>query len=97
MTKLNIPVRDIIGMDNPWRYRNKSQLPVQYQDGIVTGFYRPRSHDIVPIEECLIQKESHDELMNTIRQLLTKYNVSIYDERKHRGTFGISCSAAERK
>ncbi|TDL98311.1 23S rRNA (uracil(1939)-C(5))-methyltransferase RlmD [Macrococcus brunensis] len=85
MTKLNIPVRDIIGMDNPWRYRNKSQLPVQYQDGIVTGFYRPRSHDIVPIEECLIQKESHDELMNTIRQLLTKYNVSIYDERKHRG------------
>ena len=85
MTKLDIPVRDIIGMDNPWRYRNKSQLPVQYQNGIVTGFYRPRSHDIVPIEECLIQKVSHDELMNTIRQLLTKYNVSIYDERKHKG------------
>lgn len=85
MTKLDIPVREIIGMENPWRYRNKSQLPVQYREGIVTGFYRPRSHDIVPIEECLIQKESHDELMNTIRQLLTKYNVSIYDERRHRG------------
>lgn len=85
MTKLDIPVRPIIGMDHPWRYRNKSQLPVQYNNGIVTGFYKPRSHDIVPIEECLIQKESHDHIMNAIRNLLQKYEVSIYDERRHKG------------
>ncbi|GGB10535.1 23S rRNA (uracil(1939)-C(5))-methyltransferase RlmD [Macrococcus hajekii] len=85
MTKLDVPVKSIMGMEHPWRYRNKSQLPVQYKDGIVTGFYKPRSHDIVPIEECLIQKESHDHLMNVIRQLLEKYQVSIYDERKHKG------------
>ncbi|UTH13409.1 23S rRNA (uracil(1939)-C(5))-methyltransferase RlmD [Macrococcus equipercicus] len=85
MTKLDIPVRPIIGMENPWRYRNKSQLPVKREDEIVTGFYRPRSHDIVPIEECIIQKESHDDIMNELRRLLNELNVSIYDERRHSG------------
>ncbi|TDM12060.1 23S rRNA (uracil(1939)-C(5))-methyltransferase RlmD [Macrococcus lamae] len=85
MTKLDIPVRPIIGMENPWRYRNKSQLPVKQAEEVVTGFYKPRSHDIVPIEECIIQKESHDVIMNELRRLLNELNVSIYDEQRHTG------------
>ncbi len=85
MTKLDIPVRPIIGMKHPWRYRNKSQLPVKREEQIVTGFYKPRSHDIVPIEECIIQKEGHDDIMNELRRLLNELNVSIYDERRHTG------------
>lgn len=86
MLKINVPVKPVIGMNNPWRYRNKSQLPVAViNNESAIGFYRSRSHDIVPIEKCLIQKESHDAIMNAVKALINEYNVSIYDEKTHRG------------
>src|SRR5699024_7544243 len=67
-------------------YRNKSQIPVQKIDGnLVMGFYRPRSHDIVDIDHCYIQKDSHNDIMNFVKEKLIEENTSIYDEVKHEG------------
>lgn len=51
----NIPVHPVLGMDNPWRYRNKAQVPVADREGgLVAGFYQQRSHEIIDMESCLI-------------------------------------------
>ncbi|MGO2869082.1 MAG: class I SAM-dependent RNA methyltransferase, partial [Staphylococcus equorum] len=54
-------IHDTIGMDNPWFYRNKSQVPVgkNNENKVITGFYRQRSHDIIDMDECLIQDNMH--------------------------------------
>ena len=51
-----IPMEPIIGMENPWRYRNKAQFPVGYdRDGnLVAGFYAGRTHTIIPCGDCLL-------------------------------------------
>ena len=49
-------VAPIIAMERPYAYRNKAQYPVGVKDGrVVVGFYRRRSHDVVPTDDCLIQ------------------------------------------
>ncbi|WP_297567262.1 23S rRNA (uracil(1939)-C(5))-methyltransferase RlmD [uncultured Faecalibaculum sp.] len=68
-----IEVRDILGMRDPYRYRNKAQFPVQVteQGQVITGFYRPNSHTIVDTDTCLIQDERLNELYQYIRKALT--------------------------
>jgi 23S rRNA (uracil1939-C5)-methyltransferase len=74
-------IHPIIGMDNPYRYRNKVQLPVGKKDGKVQiGFYAPRSHDIIDMDTCLIQDESADKVIALTRKWIEKYNISPYDE-----------------
>ena len=82
---LNLEIKETItGQDS--YYRNKSQIPVQKIDGnLVMGFYRPRSHDIVDIDHCYIQKDSHNDIMNFVKGKLIEENTSIYDEVKHEG------------
>lgn len=81
------PINETIGMMNPWNYRNKSQIPVgqNSEDAPIMGFYRQRSHDIIDMEECLIQDSIQNQLMRMIRALLTEHNVSIYDEKRKEG------------
>ena len=81
------PIRDVIGMEDPWYYRNKSQLPVgRNKDGHVKmGFFRQRSHDIIDMEECLIQHPSQNEIMVALKQWFDELGVSVYDERSKRG------------
>ena len=47
-------------MVNPWRYRNKSQIPVGQSNSnqVIMGFYRQRSHDIIDMDSCLIQDKT---------------------------------------
>ncbi len=81
-----IKVADTIGMENPFNYRNKSIIPVGIDNGTVKmGYYRPRSHNIVDVEHCHIQYEEHNVLLNKIREIISKLNISIYDEEKHSG------------
>lgn len=80
-------IHDTIGMETPWHYRNKSQIPVGKNKAqeTVMGFYRQRSHDIIDMDECLIQDDIHNEVMNKVRDWLNELQVSIYNERKKKG------------
>ena len=82
----NVPVHPVKGMDNPWRYRNKSQIPFSEQNGkVVSGFYKTRTHEIVDTDVCIIQGEEADELMATLKHELHIMGIEAYDERTHRG------------
>lgn len=83
--RLNLHINDTVTGDSLY-YRNKSQIPVQKIDGeVVMGFYKPRSHDIVDIEHCYIQKHVHNDIMMFIKDKLIEENTSIYDEKSHEG------------
>ncbi|MCT4395647.1 23S rRNA (uracil(1939)-C(5))-methyltransferase RlmD [Periweissella beninensis] len=75
-----------LGMDKPFGYRNKAQIPVREIKGqIETGFYRRNSHNLVPIEDYFIQDPKIDAAILVVRDLLRKYHLSAYDEGNHRG------------
>ena len=69
------------------RYRNKGQYPVglNAEGEIVFGFYAPRSHRIIPINDCLLQPEVFKEILNEIKAFMTENKVSVYDETTHKG------------
>lgn len=82
----DVLVHPVKGMDDPWRYRNKSQIPFNERDGeVVSGFYRSGSHHIVDTDVCIIQGEEADELMSTLKHELHDMGIEAYDERTHRG------------
>ena len=85
--KMELKVEDVIGMDNPTRYRNKVQLPIGEENGkIKVGFYEPRSHNIIDLSSCYIQDEVADKIIYIVRCWLQKYNIDVYKEKLHRGT-----------
>lgn len=81
-------LQGITGAPTTEHYRNKAQYPVgRDADGnIVTGFYRPRSHDIVPVERCLIQSETADHIAAVVRKWMQEFDVPPYDYVAKRGT-----------
>ncbi|WP_026883760.1 23S rRNA (uracil(1939)-C(5))-methyltransferase RlmD [Clostridium akagii] len=81
-----INIHETIGMENPYRYRNKAQLPISNLGGeAVIGFYSPRSHDIIPMEHCYIQCEAFDDIIKLVKTWINKYNISTYDEKNGQG------------
>ena len=69
-----------LGMENPWRYRNKVQLPIGLINGEVkVGFFAPRSHDIIDMESCLIQDEIGDKVVKLTREWIEKFNIRPYN------------------
>jgi 23S rRNA (uracil1939-C5)-methyltransferase len=81
-----LPLVPIIGMDKPWKYRNKAQLQVGYHHGkVITGLYSPGSHRLVDISGCPIQHPSINETMDTVASILTELNIPIYHERQRKG------------
>ncbi len=83
----NVTVHPTLGMEDPWRYRNKAQVPVGERNGdIIAGFYAKRSHEIVDMPNCIIQHEESDHTVQLIKDLAKKYGIRAYDEEKHRGT-----------
>jgi len=67
-------IEPVIGMINPWRYRNKAQVHLGIaNDRVLTGFYQQQSHQIVDLTDCLVQHPQNVEMINTIRQAAQKY------------------------
>ena len=79
----DIQVEEILGAREPARYRNKSQYPVG-ADGSI-GFYRSRSHQVVPIDRCLIQPEVSDRTARAVGDWMHRYKISAYDESTGKG------------
>ena len=81
-----IIVKPVLGMKDPWRYRNKVQQPVGFDgNNLVTGFYAPGSHDILPITECLVQTELSVAIINRTREILRHFGIRAYSEARHQG------------
>ena len=85
--KLNdVLIHDTIGMEKPFRYRNKAQFPIQSINNLPSiGFYKKKSHDIVETDKCVIQHDINDKIVKIIKTYINAYNVSIYDEKSHKG------------
>jgi 23S rRNA (uracil1939-C5)-methyltransferase len=83
----DIPIHPTIGMEDPWRYRNKVQIPVRGKDGrLETGFFRKRSHDIIDMDTCPITHEQNDRMVEAVRRIAEDAGITPYDEENHRGT-----------
>ena len=80
----NPPMEPIIGMEDPWRYRNKAQFPVgRNKEGrIIAGFYAGRTHAIIPVEnnDCLLGREVNAQILNTVLSHMEQYDIEPYDE-----------------
>lgn len=82
----DVIVHDTIGMANPYRYRNKVQLPVGEKNGeIQIGFYAPKSHDIINMNVCHIQDDTADEVVKLTRRWMKTYGVKAYNEERGTG------------
>ena len=69
-----------LGMEQPWRYRNKVQLPIGLVNGeLKIGFFAPRSHEIIDMESCLIQDEIADKVVELTRSWIIKNNIKPYN------------------
>ena len=77
----------VVGMEVPYRYRNKAQFPVGYdKDGnVVTGFYAARTHSIIPVEDCLLGVEENAPILGVIKEWMTSNGVTAYDETTGKG------------
>jgi 23S rRNA (uracil1939-C5)-methyltransferase len=82
----NVKVHPVIGMENPWRYRNKAQVPIgENEGGLIGGFYQQRSHQIIDMKACIIQQEKNDEVVKKVKEICNINGVRAYDEQKHKG------------
>ncbi|KOY16115.1 23S rRNA (uracil(1939)-C(5))-methyltransferase RlmD [Paenibacillus xylanivorans] len=84
--KQGIRVLSTMGMDEPWRYRNKAQVPIgAAEGGLVGGFYAKGSHRIIDMDTCLIQHEHNDEVVAKVKELGSHLGISAYNEETGRG------------
>ena len=80
-------VNKIIGMNNPFHYRNKVQAAFgRTRNGeIISGVYQSSTHNIVKTDSCLIEDDKADEIILTIRRLVKSFKLTVFDERNQRG------------
>ncbi len=84
--KIDAPVHPVKGMENPWTYRNKAQIPfAQGEEAAIAGFYKTKSHTIVDMERCLIQTGEADAILGGLKRELTKLGIEPYHEMTHSG------------
>ena len=82
-----IPLEPIMGMENPFRYRNKAQFPIgQDRNGkLITGFYAGRTHQIMENRNCYLGVEQNEEILNRILAWMEENGVPAYNEETGKG------------
>ena len=85
--KNKLQVRETVGMENPLHYRNKAQYPIgiNKQGEPVIGVFANRTHEVIPIDNCLIQNKKSEEIAKFIIEFIKEKNISIYDEKTGKG------------
>lgn len=87
-----IVVHPTLGMSEPWRYRNKAQVPIGFEaasadreGGLIGGFYAQGSHRIIDMDECLIQQENNDLVVAEVKRIARELGIRAYNEETHKG------------
>ncbi len=82
-----VRMEPIMGMEEPWRYRNKAQFPfgVSKDGRVITGFYAGRTHSIIENEDCLLGVEENREILGIVREFMEEFGIKPYDEERHCG------------
>ncbi|HVI20539.1 MAG TPA: 23S rRNA (uracil(1939)-C(5))-methyltransferase RlmD [Bacillus sp. (in: firmicutes)] len=79
-------IRETMGMENPWNYRNKGQFQVGQKDGkVLAGLYGINSHNLVHIDQCVVQHSKTNKAIGTVRKVLQKLQIPIYSEKSKKG------------
>ena len=75
-------VKGILGMENPYEYRNKVHAVfARLKNGkIISGTYEANSHRVVAVESCMIENQKADAIIASIRELAKSFKIKIYDE-----------------
>ena len=82
----NIEYLPIIGEKDPWYYRNKMQFPVASNNGeIAIGCYAAATHQVIGVDDCLIQNEANNKIAQTVHAWMEKYEVPAYNEKTGKG------------
>lgn len=77
----------IVGMENPFRYRNKAQYPVgtDRNGNLITGFYAGRTHDIIANTDCYLGVEGNQQILEAVLEYMQENKVSAYEETTGKG------------
>ncbi len=84
-------VRPVLGMEDPWRYRNKAQYPVavvRSREGVPTveaGFYAGRTHSLIPVRDCLLTGEVNRDILDIFLSHMKREGIPAYDETSGQG------------
>ena len=82
-------VKDTIGMNNPYNYRNKAQFPIGYDKNgkVITGIFAERTHEIIEMSNCKIQNEISEKIAKIVTKFLNDNKISVYDEKNLKRNF----------
>ena len=82
-----VKVQKVLGMGNPYNYRNKAQYPVGTDKNgkPIFGVFAKRTHEIIPVKECQIQKKISSEIAEFILSEMAKFQISVYNEKTGKG------------
>ena len=77
----------IIGMENPWRYRNKAQFPIgrDKSGNLIAGFYAGRTHSVIACEDCVLSAEENKEILSIVLDYMREFQIEPYCEESHTG------------
>ncbi|MBT9739089.1 23S rRNA (uracil(1939)-C(5))-methyltransferase RlmD [Dorea formicigenerans] len=80
-------MQPIVGMEEPFHYRNKAQFPIgtDKEGHIITGFYAGRTHSIIPNTDCALGVAVNQKILEIIMHFMENNHISAYDEEKHKG------------
>ncbi|TDK59172.1 23S rRNA (uracil(1939)-C(5))-methyltransferase RlmD [Bacillus salipaludis] len=88
-TKLDVnklDIRETIGMEDPWGYRNKSSFQVGQRDGkVLAGLYGLNSHQLIDIDQCAVQHSQTNEATAQVKRILEDLKIPIYNEKSRKG------------
>ena len=83
---VSLELPQVLGAEDPLRYRNKVQFPVaQEKRGLAVGYYRARSHDVLDVADCLLQPEAVTTLRRAFKGWMERYRIPAYDEGNRQG------------